>query len=97
MTTPTNDQESLFKFPCKYPIKIVAKKASDATRAEFETEITKIFRKHFADFSESELSLRESKEGNYLSMTVTVMAQNKEQLDTVYQELTEHHLTVWVL
>lgn len=97
MTTPTDEQESLFKFPCEYPIKIVAKKNSDATRAEFEAEMTMIFRKHFTDFSEDKISLRESKEGNYLSMTVSVMAQNKAQLDAVYQELTEHHLTVWVL
>jgi putative lipoic acid-binding regulatory protein len=92
-----NEKESLFKFPCKYPIKVVGKQPKDETETDFEKAVIAIFNNHIKVLDESAIEKRTSKDGNYLSLTVTVDAESKTQLDALYKDLTEHHLTVWVL
>ena len=89
--------ETLFEFPCKYPVKIVGKQHQGETEIDFEQEIVDIFHKYFDTLEEGAVETRPSGKGNYLSITVTVTAESKEQLDALYQDLTAHHLTVWVL
>lgn len=79
------DQKSLMQFPCHFPIKIIGKKTDS-----FATEIREITSKHFPDTSEEAIVYQESQQGNYLSMTVTVYAQNQQSLDALYQDLTKH-------
>ncbi len=92
-----DNEDSLFKFPCQYPIKIVGKQHDGETAVDFEKEVIAIFHKHFDQLKESAIESRPSGKGNYLSLTVTITAESKEQLDLLYKDLTEHHLTVWVL
>jgi len=49
------------------------------------------------DFDEARLELRESRGGNYLSVTLTVTATSREQLDNLYRALTGHPLVKVVL
>lgn len=97
MSDEQDKQESLIEYPCKFPIKIVGKQHDGETEVDFEKEIVTIFEKHFDKLEENAVRKRESEKGTYLSLTVTVMAESKEQLDAVYQDLTDHHLTHWVL
>ena len=48
-------------------------------------------------FEETRIELRESKGGNYLSVTLTVTATSREQLDNLYRALTGHPLVKIVL
>jgi putative lipoic acid-binding regulatory protein len=41
--------------------------------------------------------MRTSKQSKYLSVTCTVRATSREQLDTLYKELCDHPLVVMVL
>jgi putative lipoic acid-binding regulatory protein len=41
--------------------------------------------------------MRTSREGNYLSVTATITATSREQLDALYRELTSHPLVTMVL
>jgi putative lipoic acid-binding regulatory protein len=41
--------------------------------------------------------MRASREGNYLSLTVTVNAQSREQLDELYRDLCDHPMVAMVL
>ncbi len=43
------------------------------------------------------MELRPSREGNYLSVTCTIRATSREQLDALYQELCDHPSVVMVL
>jgi len=84
--------ETLLKFPCEYPIKIVGKADN-----EFETFVLSVLHKHFPDLTEGSLQTRNSKDNTYLAITVTVNAISKAQLDAAYQELSSNKLVMMVL
>mgnify|MGYP003551910675 CR=1 FL=1 len=50
-----------------------------------------------AVFDPAEVEMRASREGNYLSLTVTINATSREQLDALYRELTSHPMVAMVL
>jgi putative lipoic acid-binding regulatory protein len=54
-------------------------------------------RQHAPDFDPSTVELRLSKEGTYLSVTATVNAVSRAQLDELYRALTSHPLVKVVL
>ena len=84
--------ETLLKFPCEYPIKIVGK-----ANNEFETFVLSVLHQHFPDLTEGSLETRHSRDNTYLAITVTVNAISKAQLDAVYQELSTSKLVMMVL
>ena len=54
-----------------------------------------IVRRHAPDIGEGAVSTRESRNGNYLAVTVRVMAESREQMDRIYQDLVDHeHVTM---
>ena len=77
--------ESLIEYPCDFPIKIMGKAEQDFTRIVFA-----IVKYHAPDFDETTVEMRTSKGGNYLSLTCTVRATSKEQLDALYRALSGH-------
>ncbi|MDB6096101.1 MAG: transcriptional regulator [Francisellaceae bacterium] len=80
------------EFPCDFPIKIMG-----LNNAEFEAIAIQIVFKHFPKISENAIHSRPSKNLKYLSITASVFAQNKQELDAVYLELTQHPLILMVL
>jgi hypothetical protein len=84
-----DNDESLLKFPCQFPVKAMGKSGP-----VLETAVLAIFRQHVPDLSEGSVSCVASKNGTYTSITVTITAQSRQQLDNIYRELTtcEHVL-----
>jgi len=80
-----NTEETLMEFPCSFPIKAMGKAADD-----FDMLIIEIVRKHYPDLTEGAVKTRPSREGKYISVTVTINAQSREQLDNIYLDLTAH-------
>jgi uncharacterized protein len=78
-------EESLFEFPCRFPIKAMGK-----ADLELDLLVMEIVRRHAPDTNESTVSTRPSKDGNYIAVTVIVEASSKQQLDAIYQDLTDH-------
>lgn len=87
-----HERETLLEFPCDFPIKIMGK-----NHVDFEAAVITIFNQHVDDFGEHALKSRESKNGNYLSITVTISAQSQSQLDNIYQDLSSHELVMMAL
>lgn len=79
------EDESLFDFPCDFPIKAMGKAADD-----FDSLVVSLVRKHSPDLREGAVRTRMSKGGKYMSVTVTIQAQSRAQLDAIYMELTDH-------
>jgi len=79
------EQETLLEFPCDFPLKVMG-----ATRDGFAQAIVDVVLKHAPDFDAASLEMRPSKAGNYLSLTCTIRATSKPQLDALYCELTAH-------
>lgn len=93
MHEPSEHQEtSLIEFPCDFTIKIVGK----ATEA-FEIAVLNIIKKHIEILQENAIRQRYSKDKNYLSLSVTIYAQNKPQLDAIYHDLTKEPLVIMAL
>jgi len=63
----------------------------------FAQTIVEIVRRHAADFHPDTLEMRPSKNARYLSLTVTLNARSREQLDALYSELSKHPMVIMVL
>jgi putative lipoic acid-binding regulatory protein len=84
--------DSLLKFPCSFPIKAMGFAADD-----FDLLVVGIIRKHAPDLGEGAVQTRTSREGKYLSVTVTIEAVSQEQLDAIYSELSSHERVMMAL
>jgi hypothetical protein len=85
-------QDTLLEFPCDFPIKIMG-----ASSEGFAQSMVEIVLRHAPDFDSSRVEMRASSGGKYLSLTCTVRATSKPQLDDLYRELTAHPLVKVVL
>ncbi len=83
---------SLLKFPCDFPIKVMGQRQDGFAQAVLETVL-----RHAPDFDAAGVEMRPSAKGNYLSLTCTIRAVSREQLDALYRELTAHPLVKVVL
>jgi putative lipoic acid-binding regulatory protein len=63
----------------------------------FAQNMTEIVLKHAPDFDVASVEMRPSRQGKYLSITCTVRAVSREQLDALYRELCDHPAVVMVL
>ena len=85
-------QDELFDFPCRFPIKVMGDR-HDA----FAEVILAVVQQHAPDTAAADIQTRESSGGRYLSLTVTVTAVSREQLDAIYRALSGHELVKVVL
>ena len=86
------EQETLFEFPCEFPIKVMGK-----SHVDFEITVMTIVSKHVPDISEGALKTRPSSNGKFVSITITIQAESKDQLDNIYRELSGHELVLMAL
>ena len=84
--------ESLIEYPSLFPIKVMGPKVDGFVHA-----ITSIARQFDPAFDASTVELRDSSAGNYLSVTITITATSREQLDELYRTLSTHPMVKVVL
>ena len=85
-------EPSLLEFPCDFPIKIMGRRVDGYAQAVLE-----IVQRHAPDFDGATVEMRASKQGGYLSLTCTLRATSRAQLDALYRELSAHPLVKVVL
>lgn len=85
-------EESLIEYPCDFPIKVMGK-----AHPEFAQILTEVVKEHDPEFDAVTVEMRASKGGNYLSLTFTVRATSREQLDALYRSLHGHPMVSVVL
>lgn len=85
MTESTASTETLIEFPCLFPIKIMG--LSDPA---FAQTIGNAIKELDPQFNPDTITISQSKTGKYTSLTATVNAQSKAQLDSIYLMLTSH-------
>jgi len=86
------DGQSLIEYPTDFPIKVMGRREPRLVHT-----IVEIVQRHAPDFDPATVEMRTSKKNSYLSVTCTVRATSREQLDTLYQELCDHPMVVMVL
>ena len=84
--------DSLIEYPCDFPLKIFGKQQSGFAQAVLE-----VVTKHDPGFLASSMEMRASKTAKYVSLTCTIRATSRVQLDAVYQDLCDHPMVTMVL
>lgn len=79
--------DTLLEFPCHFPIKIMGVRQDD-----FAQTMIAIVLRHAPDFAAESVEMKTSSGGKYLSLTCTIRATSKPQLDALYRELSGHPL-----
>ena len=88
----TDSIETVWKFPCSFPLKAFGRNSDD-----FEALVVEIVRRHAPDLEDSAVSSRTSNGNAYRSVTATFVAHSREQLDGLYSELNSHERVLMVL
>jgi hypothetical protein len=81
----TGAEEEILEFPCEFPLKIMG-------RAEpaFRDAAIAIVEAHAGPVSEDVIRSRSSRDGNFVALTVTIVASSRAQLDAIYTDLSAH-------
>jgi putative lipoic acid-binding regulatory protein len=85
-------EDSLLQFPCDFPIKVMGQRQDGFAQAVLEVVL-----RHAPDFDAAAMEMRPSAKGAFMSLTCTIHAVSREQLDALYRELSAHPLVKIVL
>lgn len=87
-----NEQNSIIEYPLDFPIKVMGRR-----EPRLVNTIIEVVKRHAPDFDPATVEMRTSKKNNYLSVTCTIRATSREQLDALYRDLCDHPSVVMVL
>jgi hypothetical protein len=74
----------LLEFPCEFPIKMMGR-----DQPEFREAALAVVERHAGPIAGDAVRTSASSNGNFLSITVTITATSREQLDSIYRDLTD--------
>ena len=80
-----SQETSLLSFPCRFPVKVMGN-----NNDHFLRDIVAIARSHFAELEEADISSTASRTAKYLSVSVTVTIESREELDNLYRAFNAH-------
>ena len=86
------EAKPLLTFPTEFPIKVMGRREEGYAQAILEVVL-----RHAPDYDPATMEMRPSKAGTYLSLTITITARSREQLDALYQDLSGHPMVTMVL
>ena len=78
-------EESLLKFPCPFPIKMMGRD-TEAFRATARA----LVERHTGPINDEAIGEALSRKGNFVSITITVIALSQDQLDDIYRDVSSH-------
>jgi putative lipoic acid-binding regulatory protein len=87
-----DSKDSLIEYPCAFPLKIMGLSGDALAQTVLE-----IVQRHAPDFDGAAMEMRASSGGKYVSLTCTIVATSREQLDALYRELSGHPMVKVVL
>jgi len=85
-------KESLLKFPCEFPIKMMGRDTP-----EFRDTARALVEKHTGPIDDAAINDAISRKGNFVSITITVTAISQEQLDDIYRDVSSHEAVLMAL
>ncbi len=87
-----DNRESQSMYPCVFPVKVIGE-CSD----EFEADVFSVMKGYVENLCEEKIGRKVSEGGKYLSLTIYIIARNREQLDTLYAGLKARKKVIMVL
>ncbi len=86
------DRTTLLEFPCRFPIKAMGRVSDD-----FQGIVEQIIFDHAELWEDESVQLTPSREGNFVSLTAVIEATSQDQLDAIYQGLTDCEQVIMAL
>jgi len=87
-----NMEPERISFPVEYPIKVVARAASD-----LRARVDAVFSQHFGTIPPESVSQRASAQSNFIALTYVLVVQNESQLSALHTDLKQVAGVVMVL
>ena len=84
--------DSVMEFPCSFPIKLMGRET-----AVFRQTAREIVEKHTGPLDDDAIESALSRNGRFVSVTITVFAESREQLDNIYRDATAHDDVIMAL
>ncbi len=78
-------EESALQFPCEFPIKMMGRDTP-----EFRSAARTLVEEHVDGVSDERVQASISRNGRFVSVTVTITATSQQQLDDIYRDVTAH-------
>lgn len=78
--------ESALEFPCAFPVKMMGRDTP-----EFRATARALVEKHAGAVKDDAVQATLSRNGRFVSVTVTITATSRAQLDAIYEDATAHH------
>ena len=85
-------EESVMSFPCSFPIKLMGKES-----AVFRLTARALVEKHTGPLDDDAIESSLSRNGRFVSVTITVVAESREQLVNIYRDATAHDDVIMAL
>ena len=82
MNTTVTDEEHPELYPCDYTVKAMGLNAPG-----FDVLVVEVVRRHSREIGEAAVRSRESRDGKNVSISVTIRAESRAQLDALYADL----------
>jgi putative lipoic acid-binding regulatory protein len=79
-------------YPCVFPVKIIGECCS-----EFESNVFSVMKRYVKDLYTEQIGRRKSKGGKYLSLTINIMARDREYIEKIYAELIAQEKVIFVI
>lgn len=79
------EEKPLIEFPCSFPIKMMGR-----DQDSFRQSAIEVIARHAGEVAEESIRTSMSRNGNFLSITITIEAHSQEQLDNIYNDLCSH-------
>lgn len=84
--------ESLLEFPCDFPLKVMGRKSES-----FLELVVGMVAAEAGPVDQARIRSRESRDGNFVALTITVRTESQAQLDAIYRALSAHDQVLMVL
>lgn len=84
--------ESVMEFPCSFPIKLMGRET-----ATFRQTARELVEKHTGPLDDAAIESALSRNGRFVSITITIVAESREQLDNIYRDATAHDDVIMAL
>ena len=79
-----SETDSLLPFPCPFAIKVMGEVPG------FADLVIRLIEPYAPGIQAEQVSTRSSRNGRYVAVTVRITAQNRAQMDAIYQALSAH-------
>lgn len=85
-------EDSLIQFPCDLPIKVFGRNVDG-----FREKVVEIINANCVELPTDQIREQLSRDSGYTSLTITIQADSREQVDALYQALCDSDDIIMVL